>query len=774
MKTALLMGASLLAFASPSFAQAPHSSTRAASDIEEVVVTARRREESAQTVPISVTALNAAALSERQIHSLGDLTNAVPGLRFTHQGGGANMNVILRGLARIPLGDSPNAVVNYFADIPLNFNGSNLPTYDLSSVQVLKGPQGTLFGRNTIGGAIIITPTAPGSEFGGYITGSVGNYDYRDVEGAVNIPLVADRAALRIGGKVSRRDGYTKNISGRGDQDDIDRESFRASLLLTPMDNVRNLTVYDTFVAKEHGASNVLWNQLPGGLARNPALARFFDCHTVNAFNPVACSGFQPDADIDDAFARRRELGPRQSATSLDTHIDRKIWGLSNKTEVDLGAFQVRNILGYRETHVISDGDADGLNFTPPIIDGSARINLQSLSEELQVLGSAFEDRLDWIAGGFYSKEEPNGANGSRFRIASVGSPWITSYNTRKNKALFGQVGYKLDDFVSGLKLNAGYRYSWDKVSACTVSTPGATFNPAVDQNTCPTTTGRSFISYKGKAPTWTLGLDWQVQPDLFLYAATRRGYREGNINSPAFTTPATAVLVPYQTFQPEKITDVEIGVKYDWRAGGWVGRANLAAYRAKYDNVVGSFNAAALVPSTDAAAPLNSSVGINTGEQTLSGFEWELIIQPTPSLTLTGTGAYTHQKINVLRLPAVVGLNVPAFGNNSPEWSTGLSARWVLPFAPMDGEVVARVDYSWQSKFAVGNAVVPAYDLANMRIEWNKIAGRDVSAAFFMRNITNDASVVAGGATPLTLGVQTASYTEPRSYGLELTYRFD
>ncbi|MDB5540584.1 MAG: TonB-dependent receptor [Devosia sp.] len=772
MKLIYLAGVSLLALSGPCLAQTGSPEPRI-SDIEEVVVTARRREESAQTVPISVTALSATALAERQVHSLGDLTNAVPGLRFTHQGGGGNMNVVLRGLARIPLGDSPNAVVNYFADVPLNFNGSNVPIFDLASIQVLKGPQGTLFGRNTIGGAIIFTPTAPSSEWGGYLTGSAGNFDYRDVEGAINIPVFEDKIAIRLAGKSTRRDGYTKNITGRGDLDDIHRDSVRASLLLTPTANIRNLTVFDRFTAKENGVAGILWNQTPGGLARTPALARFFDCHTVNSSNPVACVGFQPDADIDDAFARQQAWGPRTTATSIEPRLDRKIWGVSNKTEVDFGAVQARSIFGYRKTFVSSDFDSDGVNFTPPLIDPSSRVDLKSISEEVHLLGTAFDSKLDWIVGGIYIKEDPDGPNGGRFRIASSAVPWITSFSVRENKALFGQIGLSLGDWVDGLKLNAGYRYSWDEANACTVAVSGLTFNPAVDQDSCPTTAGRSFISYKGKAPTWTLGLDWQVRPDLFVYATTRRGYREGNINSPAFLSPATAILLPYQTFRPELVTDVEVGVKHDWRIGDVTGRVNVSAYRSKYENVVSSFMVGAIVPSTDPSVPLNNAVGINSGQRTLSGFEWELIVRPVESLTLTSNGAYTHQRVDSLTLPPVPGINVPAFGNNSPKWSTTASARWVLPVAPLDGEVIVRGDYSWQGDFYVGNAVVPAYDVANARIEWNDIAGKGVSAAAFIRNIMNDADVIAGGVTTLTIGIQTAAYSEPRMYGLELSYRW-
>src|SRR5690606_28238221 len=128
--------------------------------IEEIVITARRRDESAQTVPISIGAFGPEELGRRSVESLEDLTRITPGLRFAAEGGAQNTTISLRGLSKIPVGDGAPAVVTYFSDVPLPSTGTNLPTFDLANIQVLKGPQGTLFGRNTIGGAVLVTPEA--------------------------------------------------------------------------------------------------------------------------------------------------------------------------------------------------------------------------------------------------------------------------------------------------------------------------------------------------------------------------------------------------------------------------------------------------------------------------------------------------------------------------------------------------------------------------------------------------------------------------------------
>ena len=157
-KSALTLGLGVAAFAATM--PAAHAQTQAAG-LEEVFVTARKRDEGVQAVPISISALSSETLEQRNVRDVQDLNVVVPGFRFGASGGKATNDVVMRGLSKIPLGDGVAAVVTYFANIALPATGSNLPMYDIANVQVLKGPQGTLFGRNTLGGAVVITPEAP-------------------------------------------------------------------------------------------------------------------------------------------------------------------------------------------------------------------------------------------------------------------------------------------------------------------------------------------------------------------------------------------------------------------------------------------------------------------------------------------------------------------------------------------------------------------------------------------------------------------------------------
>jgi iron complex outermembrane receptor protein len=752
--------------------------------LDDIVVTARRREESAQTVPVSITALGGQALEERQVRSLGDLTNVAPGIRFVSQGGSGSMNVILRGIGKAPAGDAPNSVITYFGDVPLYFWGSEIPAYDLASVQVLKGPQGTLFGRNSIGGAVIVSPARPTYDVEGYGRASLGNYDYRDLETAVNVPIIADKVALRLAGKLTRRDGYTKNISFKNaDLNDQHRDSFRASLLIEPSDNLRNITVADWFRAREHGEGTILQQIFPTGTVRTPALAASFDCHTATAANPVPCVGFQPNRDIDDAFTQQQAIGKRAVATSAPTRLNRDLWGIQNRTELTVGDVEFRNIFGYRNTKIRSRGQSQSTGFgvqnvVPPppagtpvsLVDGYTAITIGQLSEEVQAIGKVFDDRVDYIFGAFYINEKPSGVNYGKNNIGGYGSSFSGSYNDRTSKALYGQLGIQI---VDGLKLNAGYRHTWDKQDVCIAVTPAAAGFPKLTNSKCKQPGVGVVVPYRRNAPTYTVGLDWQVNDNVFAYVTHRRSFRVGGVNAPIYNTPGTAILAPFQTYAPEKVVDYEVGVKTDWNVSGWRMRFNIDAFRTDYTGVTQSLNVASLIPANDPAFPYNSgSIVINTGSRQFTGGEAEFVVQPTPRLSFSGNTAYIHVEANAPPTP-FPAIPAPAVIPLAPKWATNASVRWELPFQPMDGKLVFNADYFYQSKFHVGNATFPSYDVTNARLEWSNIGASGAGLALFVRNIFDKANIVAAGATSRGLGFFSAQYSEPRMYGVELSYKF-
>lgn len=765
-RQAVLLPSLVMAISTQGIAQ--ESGSTGVRMLEEIVVTATRREEGAQSVPVSVNAFSSQMLEDRTVRDLADLTRIAPGIRFVHQGGGGNMNLVLRGLSRIPVGTAPNAVINYFADVPLNFAGSNIPTYDIGSIQVLKGPQGTLFGRNAMAGAVVITPQAPTHEFEGYIKGGVGNYEYNDVEGAVNIPLIDNVAALRLAGKVSRRDGYTKNLGTGNDQDDVHKDSFRASLLLEPDEGLSNTTVVDYMKSEEAGTGSILAEVLPAGLVRLAPFTGLWNCSAA----AVPCVGFNPGRDIDDALVQQKNWGPYKTTSEINQLFDRELFGVSNRTEWDIGPLTLRNIFGYRTTEVLTDLNTDGVSFSPNLITASSRVREKSISDEIHLFGKAMNDRLDYLVGAFWIEEEPDGLNGSIFPVATPVAPWVHAYTEKTNKALFAQIGYEV---VEGIKINAGYRYNKTEQEVCAVSAGRTNIQtdpePLVGESQCPSL--GSISESDENAKTWNIGLDWQVNDNVFTYITHRKGYREGGINSPAFNTPASALLAPYQTYDPETLKDVEIGIKADFTVADMPVRFNISAFRGKHDNVVTSFSTSGLVPATDPGAPQSNAIGVNTGKRTLSGFESELVMEPIAGLVLSNSTAYVHQKINELKLPAIQGLQIPSLQPASPKWSNTFAVRWAVPVELAGGELVFNADYYWQDEYFVNNSILPSYEVANMRMDLLGIGGTGVDVGFFVRNILDDEYPYAGSANSDALGFYTFSYAEPRMYGLEMKYSF-
>jgi len=779
--------------------------------IEDIIVTARRREENAQTVPVSITALGPAELQQKSIASLEDLTRSVPGVRFTSEGGAGNTQISIRGLTKIPIGAGTPAVVTYFADVPMPTDATNIPTFDLASVQVLKGPQGTLFGRNTIGGAVLVVPQAPTYDRGGYFKVGYGNYNNFLAEGAFNIPIVNDHLTLRVAGQVRQRDGFQKSI-GTGqysgpDLDNLNQYSLRGSLLWEPTPTLRNTLIVDYFRGNEAPGNTVVF-------AGNPAI--------LGAFSPLF-TGFIPDLAA--RLAQAQADGPLRTRYSLSNGTyQRKVWGITNTTNFEISSnVSVKNIFGYRSTYLNYYTQVDGVGTLsgpalpipglPPVIDSFVILrpgsvtNQQQFSDELQVLGDAMGGRLDWIAGLFYSHDKSGGRQG---RFFDQFDPQDATGTIRLNpplgstlqpenisKAVFAQIGFKITD---RLKLNVGGRYTWDSVKICSsqLSTGGTspstagflTDNECKDLATTAPNMGVGVVRTKSKAPTWTIGLDYQVNDSLFLYAVTRRGYRSAGVNAPLFNTPCTTQtgtcptatppfvgnavdLRPYQYTDKETVTDAEIGLKSDFRFGDVATRFNLSAFRNKYKNATQFINVASVV-SADGGFPSSGSIGLNAADLTIQGAEGEVAFK-VGGLSLSATAAYLDQKVdNVATLPAPLTplLTEASVTLPSAKWSGTFSGSYAFPLGDAS-ELVFSGDSYWTQSYQAQNTPIPGYHVENFRIDWRNIGGKGMDFGVYITNAFKKKYVLAAQVILPTFPVNTATFGPPQMYGAELSFRF-
>jgi iron complex outermembrane recepter protein len=764
------------------------TSESSASSLEEITVTARRKEESLQSVPVSVTALTAESLREKSISTTQDLQMSTPGVYLSGSGGNENVVYQIRGQSKALSGPSSPAVVSYFAEVPDVTFGSSVPQYDISSIQVLKGPQGTLFGRNTTGGAVLYTPAAPTYDFGGAVSLIAGNFADHETQAVLNLPLSDQTVAVRLAGELHQRDGYTQNLGVGGALDNVDSKAMRVSLLLDPMAGLRNVTIFDYYQNDYNGDGVNLIAVAPG-----PTL--------------LAELGIQNA--MQQQLALQQARGPFVVNTDPADYTHNRREGITNRTDLDLGSVQLVNIFGYRLTHlsyfINVDGapaiTTDGTGAYPAgipliFIRGSLDNNVKQISDEFQIKGKLFDSKLDWLAGLFYLHDEPTGAQGNFVGFAQiVGTPTAgPGYNflTDTSKAAFLHATYDLGDFVQGLAFEGGVRYTRDNISSCTGTGLTNTSSGAVQPGDCASgaanITGTSTNSASSGAPTWSVGMNWQVNKDLFTYLVTRRGYRAGGINSPTLI----GRLEPFQSFTPETVTDVELGLRSDWKIGSTALRFNASVFSGWYDNVQAALTGVQTSPlctptnngpgvsPTGSCDPAHDPAGgtllVNIGKSQVSGIdldgEWAL----TRSLTFTYAANFLDPRTRSLDVPASLAPYVTPGGipfNMTAKRTFAGGVRYQLPVAEALGQVVFNVDEYYTSETMFTSTVLPPYAVLNTRLDWNNVGGHPVDLSLFVRNAADRqyyATPVASGAF---LGLTTAIPGPPRMFGGEVRIRF-
>jgi len=336
----LALLASVLAAPSVGFAQPGGGNQPRAAEptIGEVVVTARRREERLQDVPVAITAASGATLEKMNIDKPDELTRVAPGM-VVDSGvyGSSNLNITIRSQRQaVNNATYDQSVVTYLAEVPqARTQGLNSGFFDIDSIQVLKGPQGTLFGRNTTGGALLITPKAPVNSFEGYIQGTGGNYNLVDVEGALNIP-VSDKLQIRLSGKATLHDGYDYSVTAKTGLNDENTHSWRASVRFEPTDEITNTLVVNGFNEDDSGTTFKLTHVNP--TAAVPKLHNWFAQWQLLQTQPFHTT----------------------TASNDGTGTRIRTFSLSNITTIDLGVGTLKNIFGFRHVNATIDWNIQG------------------------------------------------------------------------------------------------------------------------------------------------------------------------------------------------------------------------------------------------------------------------------------------------------------------------------------------------------------------------------------------------------------------------------
>jgi iron complex outermembrane receptor protein len=737
--------------------------TQSVNTLDDVVVTARRREERAQDVPVAISVLNAETLKDQQVRTTADLTTNVPNVIVAPSSYGTSTpKFSFRGQHQVENLINVDASVGlYFAEFVLQRpQGTNFALTDLASVQVLKGPQGTLFGKNSTGGAVLITPQRPDFDgFSGELTAGLGNYNLHTTSAVVNAPL-SDTLALRLAVSATDHDGYIKNLAPGGrDLADEHGRSARLSLRYRsgPVDSN---TIYQYVNSRDQGMAYRL-------VTLNPAVPIFNTYPQLLA--PVRA---QFDAQSGDFFSVFSD-NPYQSKVDAST--------ITNTTTWDLGWATLKNIVGYRHFTFQGGGEFDGVSVKiPPIPAGTDfpiygtvnTSNTSQWSEELQISGTSLGDRLNWITGIYFFGEESLETFATTNGGASVG--FTRGDGENKSQSIFAQATYKLTDRLS---VTGGVRQTWDQREITTYATlqtlPNQTTANCRIRLTGNVTPADCLVKleYENDAPSWTVSLDYKITDDDLIYLAHRRGYRSGGVSNRHY------VPSDPETFRPEQVDDIELGLKTTNYFGSVPVRFNANIFYQDYKDIQRQISV------VDPATNLVATAVFNAAAATIKGAELELTVVPVTGLTLSAHYGYTdpeYKSFNnpITGVPLLDNVGQPLASHQFAfvaKHSGGANIRYEFPASNL-GEFAVNASYSYLSSYPVSENSVPGeaggYSLVNASATWSKIMGTEVGARVFANNLLNEEYAVAG-VSLYTVGFVTQNPGSPRTFGIELNYAF-
>jgi iron complex outermembrane receptor protein len=757
--------------------------------VEEIVVTAQRRRTNLQETPISITALSSETLRERGAVDLEGVAEATPNMQLTTSGNGSGgssfAQVFIRGVGQSDFIITKDPAVGIYVDgvYLARAPGALLELLDIERIEVLRGPQGTLFGKNTAGGAINVVTKQPEGDMNGVAELRLGTYGRRDVSGSFQVPLVEDRLFLRASGMSLSQDGYYERLE-RGPIDErtangnsVNVKSGRVSLRWAVNDDLDVVLAADSTLQRETAT-----DYQAVGILNSP---------NIELYNRLVLA---PRGERYDS-----EWIPRNPWTTHSTspsYSNTDVWGASGTITWELGDLQLKSITAYRALDVGTKTDADGTPFDIVASDGIS-VEQNQISEELQLSGRAWDSRIHWLVGLWYFQEHAKDVQSSRQLVglfealeaadmATIDPPGMDGVcppdgsgpmqclggmgnmnNVRfdqtrlgrrdlkgRSYAAFGQASARV---FEGLSLTAGARISREEKEFTYFET-----RPLQNDRV-------SFDNVRAN-PDWNvftpkLGLDYQFNPSLMVYASYALGFKAGGVNG----RPTRPDL--FTAFDEEWLTTYEVGAKTDWFDQRV--RLNVALFFSQYEDIQISRNTV-----DDDGAFIR--VEQNAGDADIFGFEAEAAIAPVRGLQLSAGLGYTHFEFTRLAPQmAAPGTALLTLGNKlpfTPELVGTFAGSYRIPLGSA-GSVAPRVDLNYSSGYFIDIDNTPGVEqdpfvLLSARIAYMpEEASWELYAA--MSNITQEAVIGSGVASPAN-GSQIVSYRPPRMFYAGMRFNFD
>ncbi|MCI4590428.1 TonB-dependent receptor [Sphingobium sp. BYY-5] len=827
-RAVLLAGSALASMTAPiAFAQNQAPDTTAAdtpgdSGLGEIVVTATKRETNLQETPIAMAVMSTEALKDRHVQSLYDLADgAVPSLRIaTFEARQSALTIGIRGI--VPLDANQPAreqgVGIYVDGVYLGRqHGLNAALFDVERVEVLKGPQGTLFGRNTEGGALSIVSKAPTGEFGGRVDAGVGNYGARTGDFHLDLPKIAG-FSVKVDGVIQHQDATTKNpLEGQSGWNYYNRKGLRAAVRWQPTSSITNDFSYDVARDANTPFYSQLLNYNPNGCAAGtqasqPACALPGTNYTnlTGTVKPLL-----PGVVVNgDTRMKTADIGVPQQPSIDKTHgfTNALKWAVSPEIEL-------RSITAWRGVDATQWDNSGGAHRVPVVNLTSActqaapcafsRYSLADLrqrqfSQELQAVGTV--GSIDYVAGLYYFNEHVSDdaatPNSNGVYLNSAGQAVYTILNSctgsggfgsdvgcrsidrasevwSKSYAAYGQLTWNATD---ALHLTVGGRYTHDKKKGV------LHYSRNINYDTNPTVAAAN--GYSPLDETWNrfnpmATIAYDVSNDLHVYAKYATGYRAGGASSRTSN---------YQAFDPEDVKSYEVGLKSDF----WDHKArfNLAGYI--MDRKDSQVDISSI--QVTATGSFNNLVTINApGTTKIRGIEADLTLNPIEGLTLNASYAYTYTKIPLVPITYTAGglsttVDQRFYIVFTPRNAASGSIDYALPFGGGDTKLKFHLDGNYSQATQAFDQFATKADASlifNGRISLADIGvgnGRNLTLSVWGRNLFNEQYVFRRDPSNSLPGAPTSSVTTgsvnnilgdygnfnaPRTFGVDASVKF-
>ena len=739
--------------------------------IEEIVVTAQKREENLQDTPIAITVFTEESLEGRMINDISKLADFTPNVIFdttTPISGLSNgAAVFIRGVGQLDFGLTTDPGVGTYIDGVYSSRavGGVLDVVDIERIEILRGSQGTLFGRNTIGGAINITTKRPAETFGGMLEATFGEFERTDFKGSVDIP-VTEKFLTKFAFSSKNRNGFVDRITVGDRLGDEDRQSARGSFLLQATDDIELYATVDYTSIDEQSAGSVMV-----GITEFPGAPPLLAPSSTWAYNQV----FVPSNPGALPYTAQEFLldGNDRTLATGPTGTDLESVGATLTFTWSLPWFEFKSISSYRDTEgeFYRDPDNSSIQITET---SNPNYNHEQFSQELQITGALFNERLQYVLGAYYFEEDGTddvfvpiyGALPTPAGLLAL-PLFINNYVLVDNnsKAVFGQGTFDLTEQIA---VTFGLRYTEDEKSfgyrQYISPDPGgaiavlALLGPPV---TVPGPAGAIVlwdeVSDEFTELNFRAGIEYQFNDNTLLYFTYADGYKSGGFNF-RYVVPRADPLA----FDPETLESYEAGVK--WQGLDDRLRINAAGFVSEYGDVQ-------IQLFETGGGPLTQNAGVAD----IIGVEVEVTAVPHERLLLNAGFGYIDAEYDELNLPTTnvaQAINLDTKLPNTPEMTVNISAEYTHPLAW--GSLVVRGDYRYTDDLYNDAQNSPflyqdGYHTFNASLTFSS-GNWDFSV--FGTNLT-DKRFITSGDSNFGLGFHEANYNRPREFGGLIRYRF-